>query len=267
MGGLAPLALIFDLDDTLITEGDLAMQRLGATAALLTGPGGDSGPDPSVWGDIVLESARAQWRRSALFDTFKELGFASWEGLWSNGAGNHARLDGLAEWLPGYRERAWRLALETAGLNPAEWSRLAGAFTEAQRSGHPLLPGAAETVQAAAGRFRLGLLTNGPSDIQRLKLDQTGLAAHFGSVVISGELGQGKPDPAVFQAVMTELDVTPERTVMIGDSWERDVAGAAEAGLAGAIWVAAGREPPESPAPWVTVVPAVSAAAVLELRL
>jgi len=265
MSGRAPLALIFDLDDTLITEADLAMERLGATAALLPGAVEDSGPEPSAWGDIVLESARAYWRQSALFDAFKELGFASWEGLWSSGTGNHPRLDGLADWLPGYRERAWTQALETAGHDPRGWPRLAEAFTATQRFGHPLLPGAVETVQTAAGRFRLGLVTNGPSDIQRLKLHQTGLAGHFGSVVISGELGLGKPDPAVFQAVLAELDVDPERAIMIGDSWERDVAGAAGAGLAGAIWVSGGREPPESPPPGVTVVSAVSAAVVLSL--
>jgi len=273
MSGRAPLALIFDLDDTLIIEADVAMERLGGTAARLGGTeggpdtGADAGRDAAAWCDIVLESARAEWRRSGFFDVFRELGFASWEGLWSNGAGNHARLDGLAGWLPGYRERAWRQALEAADRDPGAWAELAEVFIRAQRSGHPLLPGAAETVQAAAGRFRLGLLTNGPSDIQHLKLDQTGLAGHFGSVVISGELGRGKPDPAIFQAVLAELEVAPDRTVMIGDSWERDVAGAVEAGLAGAVWVAAGREPPETPPPGITVVQAVSAAVVLNLRI
>jgi len=265
VAGPAPLALIFDLDDTLIAEADLAMQRLGETAALL--PGRADRPDRRQWCDTVLEAARARWRQSAFFDAFKELGFASWEGLWSDGAGNHARVEGLADWLPDYREQAWRQALATAGLDPEAWAGPAEAFVEAQRSGHPLLPGATETVEAAADRFRLGLLTNGPSDIQRLKLDQTGLAGHFGSVVISGERGRGKPDPAVFGAVLAELDVPAQRTVMIGDSWERDIAGAAEAGLAGAVWVSGGREPPETPPAWVRVVPAVSVALISDLGL
>jgi len=42
-------------------------------------------------------------------------------------------------------------------------------------------------------RVPLGLLTNGPSDPQRLEPRQSGLEHHFTAVVVSGELGATQP--------------------------------------------------------------------------
>ena len=42
-------------------------------------------------------------------------------------------------------------------------------------------------------------------------------------MVISGETGIGKPDPAAFGRALELVDASPEHAVMIGDSWERDV--------------------------------------------
>jgi putative hydrolase of the HAD superfamily len=241
--------VIFDLDDTLIGEVEVAMGRLAASAAQV----GGSEVDGLLWRSIVLEEARLRWRASPWSDLFRELGFASWEGLWSDGEQNHSRLDGLSDWLPEYRRSTWATALEKVegpkecGPVVEEW------FVEAQRSGHPLLPGAPEAVAAAGAGRMVALLTNGPADIQRHKLGQTGLASAFDSVVVSGELGQGKPASASFLAVTEEMGSTPERTVMVGDSWERDVLGALDAGLAGAVWLAHGRVPP-GPVPGRTIV-------------
>jgi putative hydrolase of the HAD superfamily len=241
--------VIFDLDDTLIREVDVAMAHLAASSAQVAG----SALDGVLWRSIVLEEARLRWRAAPWATLFRELGFASWEGLWSDGDRNHACLDGLSEWLPDYRRSTWEAAVgkvegpaHRAGA-AAEW------FVEAQRSGHPLLPGAPETVAMAGAGRPLALLTNGPADIQRHKLDQTGLASAFASVVVSGELGSGKPSAASFSAVVEGMGAAPQGTLMVGDSWERDVVGALDAGLAGAVWLAHGREPP-GPVPDQVVV-------------
>jgi putative hydrolase of the HAD superfamily len=56
------------------------------------------------------------------------------------------------------------------------------------------------------------------------------------AVVVSGELGIGKPDARVLAAALTALGVGPDGATMVGDSPERDVAGARAAGLA-AVWI------------------------------
>ena len=61
-----------------------------------------------------------------------------------------------------------------------------------------MLPGAVDLVSDWRAAVPVALVTNGPPDIQRLKIEQAGVGAYFTAVVISGELGIGKPDPAIF---------------------------------------------------------------------
>jgi putative hydrolase of the HAD superfamily len=232
--------VVFDLDDTLIDEEATAHASLRAAAAVVPGA------DAHEFQEAVLSEGRRRWRAGPHYDLCAELGFASWEGLWSTFEGGHFRLDGLKRWAPSYRRETWRSVLAELGVGDAEMAAAcAGAFTAHQRRGHPLLPGAETTVRDLAGRYRLALLTNGPPDIQRQKIDGTGLRDCFEAVFVSGEVGVAKPDPAVFDMVLEQLDATAASTVMIGDTWERDVLGARSAGWS-AVWVSAGRPSPNS---------------------
>ena len=92
-----------------------------------------------------------------------------------------------------------------------------------------------------------GLLTNGPSWMQRRKVELLGLEAELDIIGISEELGAAKPDPAAFAATLELLASAPEETVMVGDHLDWDVRGALAAGMRGAVWVAGDedeREPP-----------------------
>lgn len=99
-----------------------------------------------------------------------------------------------------------------------------------------LFPDAAETLNGLRDMgVRLALVTNGPSEIQRGKIDGFGLESFFDVILIEGEFGVGKPDRRVYEHVLGELDVKPEETWMIGDNLEWEVAGPQRAGIAG-IW-------------------------------
>jgi len=97
----------------------------------------------------------------------------------------------------------------------------------------------------AAG-VRTALLTNGPSAMQRHKVQALGLEAQLDAIAISGELGVAKPDPAAFAAALELIDCQASEAVMVGDHLDWDVRGALDAGLRGAVWVAGDddREPP-----------------------
>ena len=243
-------AVIFDLDDTLIVEQPFAMASLREAIAVFPGV------DPAASESDALEAVRSVWRSGAAYPRCLELGFASWEGLWSTFAGNHDSVAGLHAWAPAYRREAWQAVARLFGTEDPTLAEVAGdRFVEAQRRGHPPIDGMERAVEQARGRGPVGLLTNGPSDLQRLKLEQAGLADAFDTVVVSGEAGVGKPDPAVFALVLDQLGAAPDRTVMVGDSWERDVVGALAAGMT-AVWIADGRPAPGTD-PRVTVVDSV----------
>ena len=94
---------------------------------------------------------------------------------------------------------------------------------------------------------RTGLLTNGPSWMQRRKVELLGLEEQLDAIGISEELGASKPDPAAFTATLELMGSAPDHTVMVGDHLDWDVRGALAAGMRGAVWVAGDedeREPP-----------------------
>jgi putative hydrolase of the HAD superfamily len=243
-------AVILDLDDTLIVEEEVAHSSLRRAAELVTGR------DPGQVVEVVLTTARRIWRAGPDYALCHQLGIASWEGLWATFEGSPSILDEVREWASVYRQEAWRTALQELGIDdPALAATLSDSYVESQRAPHPLIDGAAELVHFLEGRCQLGLLTNGPADIQHHKLAGTGLADCFGAVVISGEVGLGKPDPDVFALTLSRLDAKAASAVMVGDSWARDIIGALDAGLS-AVWISAGRPQPEK-RPNVTVVNAV----------
>ena len=231
-------AVIFDLDDTLIVEEAAARSSV---AEALAAVGGVSAVNPV---DIAMTCARQLWQGSMSHQACLRLGIASWEGLWSTFEGCHDSLAGLADWAPVYRDAAWADSLAALGADPAQSPEVAQRYIDAQRRGHPLIPGAIEAVRLVGTTVRTGVLTNGPPDIQRLKLSQAGLDALLDAVVISGETGFGKPEDAAFSLILDQLGVHATDAIMVGDSWERDVRGSLNVGMQ-AVWVSHGRPPPE----------------------
>lgn len=95
---------------------------------------------------------------------------------------------------------------------------------------------AIETFDRLRPRFRLGLITNGPSRTQRTKIERFGLADHMDILIVSEEAGVAKPDPAIFHLALDRLDVRPAEALFVGDSPEYDLKGAAAAGMP-FIWI------------------------------
>lgn len=87
------------------------------------------------------------------------------------------------------------------------------------------------------------VVTNGPPDAQRQKLDAVGLSERAETVVFAGHDCPAKPDPEPVERAVAALGVGFDGVVHIGDS-ESDV-GSAEAAGVGAVVVgtAAGHEP------------------------
>ena len=96
----------------------------------------------------------------------------------------------------------------------------------------PTMPGARELVQALHQRAQVVILTNGVAFAQYGKLRHSGLMPFIDYVIISEEIGAEKPLPAIFEAALYRANVTDKSTVlMVGDSPESDIQGAANAGI------------------------------------
>ena len=93
-----------------------------------------------------------------------------------------------------------------------------------------------EAVRLMRPAPRLGLVTNGPADVQRPKVELLGVERLVDFVLVSGEFGAWKPDPAIFAEALRLGGATADEAIFVGDSAEHDIAGAQAAGIR-AVWV------------------------------
>ena len=104
-----------------------------------------------------------------------------------------------------------------------------------------LLPDADRVVKYLAGKYPLTIISNGFKEVQYYKFEHSGLAKYFTHTLISEEVGINKPQPEIFRIALQRSGVTADETVMIGDSYSSDIAGAKAAGI-DQIWITSERE-------------------------
>jgi putative hydrolase of the HAD superfamily len=237
-------ALLLDLDDTLVVDDAAAAAAFEATAHEAAAH--RDGLDAAALAAAARERARELWYATPAHPWCLRVGVSSWEGLWCRFEGEDPQARWLRTWAPTYRRDAWRLALAEQGVaDDALAERLGERFASERRARHELFDDAAPALAELAETHALALVTNGASCLQREKLAASGLAPRFGAVVVSAEVGVGKPDAAVFQHALAQLGCAPADATMVGDSLARDVDGALAAGL-GAVWLnRGGRTRPE----------------------
>lgn len=102
-------------------------------------------------------------------------------------------------------------------------------------------------VALRAQGHRLGVLTNGLPSTQRGKVGALGIESLVDAVVYAEEHApEGKPAHVCFATVLSKLGVPASRAVFVGDHPQKDIAGAAAAGLR-PIWLPGRRSDPAPP--------------------
>ena len=116
-------------------------------------------------------------------------------------------------------------------------NRLADDYRSRRVTAVEAFPGAIEALRTLRSKgVRLGLVANGEAKEQRNKVERFQLEQYFGSILIEGEFGIGKPNHEVFLHTLMKLKTQVEDAWMVGDSLHYDIAPAIELGLLG-VWV------------------------------
>jgi len=240
--------VLFDLDETLIEEeasNDASALEACAIAQRRYGI------DVTAMLTALRVRSLDLWRAGPALAYCRDIGISSREGLWGAFTGDEPNLRIMRDWIEGYRLDAWTRALGDVAVDDRAMAReLAEFFVADRRRRHVIFPESQAVLEALRSRVKLGMITNGASDIQRAKIDGSNLASYFDVILVSGEEGFGKPKPEIFRLAIDRLEVDETSAVMIGDSLARDIAGAAAVGIA-SVWVNRwGRSMPEgSPSP------------------
>lgn len=206
-----PRAILFDLDDTIISAGprSLLLRTLAEEIAHLL----PASPEEAA---RRLEAAnRAFWA--------DEERHRAWR----------FRLEAARVGIVEKVFESWRA--DAPGLTP-QVAREFGARFHRLREENACFPGAVETIDALkAHGVLLALVTNGAAEAQRAKVARFDLARRFDHVQIEGEAGFGKPEERAYRHALEALGAQPQEAWMVGDNLEWEVAAPQRIGIFG-IW-------------------------------
>ena len=105
------------------------------------------------------------------------------------------------------------------------------------------LQGAANLLNTLRGKMKLGIITNGFTELQQVRLERTGFRDHFDVLIISEQVGVAKPHPEIFEYALSAMGhPSRERVLMVGDNPDSDILGGLNAGLH-TCWVNADNKP------------------------
>jgi putative hydrolase of the HAD superfamily len=227
-------ALIFDLDETLVADEVSASTAFLKTCLFAQAHYGISMPGFQA---TIREVCRDLWHHSPAREYCVRIGIGSWEGLWAEFSGVDENLRILREWAPIYRKLSWSTTLKRFGIDDETFAvEMAYKYILTRRELNIVYRDVLPTLESFKNHYRMGLITNGAPDLQRRKIKEAGLGKYFDAIVISGDVGIGKPDALIFEKALTLLDVYPDSALVIGDSLKSDIQGAHNCGMK-AAWV------------------------------
>ncbi|MBD1577434.1 pyrimidine 5'-nucleotidase [Vibrio sp. S11_S32] len=146
------------------------------------------------------------------------------------------------------RFNAWaqKLGTTTADLNSS--------FLQAMADICTLLPGAQELMASLVGKAQVGIITNGFTELQTIRLQRTGMDQYIKHVIISEEVGVAKPDQGIFAHAFKRIG-NPEksRVLIVGDNLHSDILGGLNFGIETCWLNHHGAEPVESIKPHYSV--------------
>lgn len=94
-----------------------------------------------------------------------------------------------------------------------------------------LMPHAREVLEYLAPKYNLYILSNGFQELQSHKMHSSGIDKYFKKIILSDDIGVLKPWPEIFHFALSATQSELRHSLMIGDSWENDIAGAAGVGM------------------------------------
>lgn len=137
------------------------------------------------------------------------------------------------------RRAVVRDALLGAGYHHLEdlAAEIADRYAQYREENMFLYPDALAVIDAFRDRgMKLGLVTNGATEVQNAKIDRFGLRQRFDHFQVEEEAGFGKPDGRAYVESLAALDVAPGEAIMIGDDLVWDVLAPQRLGMTG-VWI------------------------------
>ncbi len=94
-----------------------------------------------------------------------------------------------------------------------------------------LFEGTIEILTYLEQKYSLHIITNGFNEVQKLKLENSGIVTYFDKIITSESVGVKKPNPKIFHHALNISNAKTNNSLMIGDNLEADIYGAIKVGI------------------------------------
>lgn len=203
--------LFIDLDDTLYdTHGNsmIALKKLF---------------DERNWKEIMSS-----------YEAFRDAYFATNVDVWAKYA--HGEIDRDTLIVERYRRPVTEMVRQCGG--DTSWITPQWCVEASNRYGDLIsrepgtVPGAKQLLEYLRQKgYRLHICSNGFHEVQSRKLRSAGLDGYFATIILSEDAGVNKPHKEFFDYALAKTGAQRATTIMIGDHYDTDIAGAINAGL------------------------------------
>ncbi|MDQ8735208.1 HAD family hydrolase [Paenibacillus sp. LHD-38] len=242
--------IIFDLDNTLIWDEKSTDEALDATCEAAAQ---SEGIPAMLLKEAVLIQAQSTFKELAVYSYLANIEVTAMEAMWARfDDGTASELLYMRKKAPLFRKEVWENGLKELGVHNEELAVLLAETFPIERRKRPYIyEDTVEVLHSLSKAYPLMLLTNGTPDLQKEKLlGVSGLSAFFRHIVISGEVGWGKPSPKIFEHCMALAGLCAGDCFMVGDNLYTDILGANGTGMANAWLNRSGKRPPsDAPRP------------------
>jgi epoxide hydrolase-like predicted phosphatase len=109
-------------------------------------------------------------------------------------------------------EAHWQAVAETLGVDQSEGEKINAEFFSGDRADTALL----DFLRSLRPECKVGLISNAWSGLRAFITSQK-FDDVFDEMIISAEVGLGKPDPRIYRLALKKLDVRPEESVFLDD--------------------------------------------------
>jgi putative hydrolase of the HAD superfamily len=192
-------AIFFDLDDTLCGYWLASKAGLRNTFDKNPVPGKTTDEMITAWGDTFREFSPELKEKTKLYHEYLSSGTVT-------------------------RTHQMQLTLLSLGIDDNDLAKTLGDSYMFERDNNlKLFPESLEVIEMLHGRYPLGIITNGPADIQNQEIDTLGIRHFFDNIFIEGELRVGKPHQIVFDQAAESVELMADQLLMVGNSFGHDI--------------------------------------------
>jgi putative hydrolase of the HAD superfamily len=208
---MLPKAILFDLDDTIISFDGVTDIAWKETC------------------DSFVKSEKTFFCAKQLFESIGKT--RNW--YWSD-ADRHRK--GRMNMIKARREIVKMALTELQYFDEVKAYEMADNYSRLQEELICLFPNSIETLEKLkALGVRMALITNGSSEKQRGKINRFCLSEYFEFCLVEEEVGYGKPDIRVFVLALQILNLKAEEVWMVGDNLLWDIEAPKKVGIF-SIW-------------------------------